>query len=135
MDQTVFCRTCLLARLTALLLWVGCLLWLSLTPNPPAAPSGLLSWDKLQHAGAYALLTLLAGRFFSQWRPFSRNPWLLALFVAIFFGGLIEILQGTLTGIRRAEWGDLLADAIGGALVVIAALVRERWLRRKSASR
>lgn len=135
MNQTVFCRTCLLARLTALFLWAGCLLWLSLTPNPPTAPSALLSWDKLQHAGAYALLTLLAGRFFSQWRPFSRNPWFLALFVAVSYGGLIEILQGTLTGVRRAEWGDLLADAVGGALVVAAALILERRLRRESASR
>jgi VanZ family protein len=34
---------------------------------------------------------------------------------SIFYGGLIEILQSfTLTG--HAEWGDLLADAIGAAL-------------------
>lgn len=135
MKPTVFCRTCLLARLTALLLWAGCLLWLSLTPNPPTAPSGLLSWDKLQHAGAYALLTLLAGRFFSQWRPLNRNPWFFALIVAVFCGGLIEILQGTLTDVRRAEWGDLVADAVGGMLVVAAARVRERRLRRRSALR
>lgn len=130
MNQNDFCRTCLLARLTALLLWAGCLLWLSLTPNPPSPSSALLSWDKLQHTGAFALLTLLAGRFFSQWPPLSRKPWHLALFVAFFFGGLIEILQGTLTDVRRAEWGDLVADATGGLLAVAAVFVRERRLRR-----
>ncbi|HXV19709.1 MAG TPA: VanZ family protein [Desulfuromonadales bacterium] len=132
MKQTVFCRKCLLARLAALLLWAGCLLWLSLTPTPPSPPSELLSWDKLQHAGAYALLTLLAGRFISQWRPLIRQPWLYALLVAVVFGGMVEILQGTLTGVRQAEWGDLIADAAGGMVVVVAALIREHWLLRKS---
>jgi VanZ family protein len=132
MKQTVFCRKCLLVRLTALLLWVGSLLWLSLTPSPPSPPSVLLSWDKLQHAGAYALLTLLAGRFISQWRPLIRHPWLYALLVAVVFGGVVEVLQGTLTRVRRAEWGDLIADATGGMVVVIAAYIREHWLLRKS---
>lgn len=135
MKQTVFCRKCLLARLTALLLWAGCLLWLSLAPNPPRPPSALLSWDKLHHAVAYALLTLLAGRFFSQWRPLSRNPWNWALIFALLCGALIEILQATLTNVRRAEWGDLVADAVGAVLVVVTALSREQWLGRKSASR
>jgi VanZ family protein len=135
MKPTVFCRTCLLARLSALLLWAGCLLWLSLTPNPPRPSSALLSWDKLQHAGAFALLTLLAGRFFSQWRPLSHNPWFFALLVAVLFGGLIEILQGTLTDIRQPEWGDLAADVAGGLLVVVVAHIRERRLWRRSASK
>jgi VanZ family protein len=132
MKQTVFCRKCLLAQLTVLLLWAGCILWLSLTPSPPSPSTVLLSWDKLQHAGAYALLTLLAGRFISQWRPVIRHPWLCALLVAVVFGGMIEILQGTLTEVRRAEWGDLVADAAGGLVVVVAAHIREHWLLRKS---
>ena len=135
MKPTDFCRTCLLARLSALLLWAGCLLWLSLTPQPPRPASLLLSWDKLQHAGAFALLTLLAGRFFSQWRPLSRTPWLFALLLAVLFGGLIEILQGTLTEIRSPEWGDLAADVAGGLLVVLAAHLRERRQWRGSAAK
>jgi VanZ family protein len=126
------CLKYLLARLAALLLWAGSLLWLSLTPNPPSPPSELLSWDKLQHAGAYALLTLLVGRFISQWRPLIRHPWRCALLVAVVFGGMIEILQGALTDVRRAEWGDLVADAAGGMVVVVAAHIREHWLMRKS---
>jgi VanZ family protein len=135
MHQTIFSRTCRLARLAALLLWAGCLLWLSLTPSPPPSPSALLSWDKLQHAGAYALLTLLCGRFFTQWRPLSRQPWRAAWIVAVLFGGLIEILQGTLSAVRQAEWGDLAANAIGATLVVALAAAREYRLRRQSTSR
>jgi VanZ family protein len=132
MKPTVSRRKFLLARLTALLLWVGCLLWLSLAPNLPTPPSALLSWDKLQHAVAYAVLTLLAGHFISQCRPLIRNPWLCALLVAVAFGGMIEILQGTLTEVRQAEWGDLVADAAGGLVVVVAAHIRKHWLQRKS---
>jgi len=86
----------------------------------------------LQHAGAYALLTLLAGRFISLWRPLFRHPWLCALVIAVVFGGLIEILQETMTEVRRAEWGDLAADAAGGMVVFAAAIIREHWLGRKS---
>jgi hypothetical protein len=45
---------------------------------------------------------------------------------------MVEILQGTLTRVRRAEWGDLIADAAGGMVVVVAAHIREHWLLRKS---
>ena len=135
MKPTVSSQKCLPSRLTALLLWAGCLLWLSLTPNPPSPPSALLAWDKLQHAGAYALLALLLGRFFCLWRPLSRQPWRSAWFVAVAFGGLIEILQGTLSDVRQAEWGDLLANAVGATLVVMLANVREYRLRRQSTSK
>jgi VanZ family protein len=135
MKPTVSHRICLLARLTALLLWVGCLLWLSLAPNPPTPPSALLSWDKFQHAVAYALLTLLAGHFISQCRPVMRHPWLCALLVAVAFGGTIEILQGALTEARHAEWGDLVADAAGGIAVYAAVHIRKRRLQRKSSER
>ena len=134
MNQTVPSRKHWLAQLTALLLWSGCLLWLSLTPNPPSPPSALLSWDKLQHAGAYALLTLLVGSCFRHWRPLGRHPWLFAWAAAVAFGGLVEILQGTLTDVRQAEWGDLLADAVGGFLAATAAAVRDFRQRRKATS-
>lgn len=123
-----------LARLAVLLLWVGCVLWLSLTPSPPRPPSELLAWDKLQHAGAYALLTLLSGMSFAQWQPLRQHPWLLAWIAAVLFGGMIEILQGTLTEVRQPEWGDLLANAAGGLLVLLAVIIRKLWLRHKTTS-
>lgn len=132
MSQTVHCRNCLLARLAALILWIVAILWLSLTPRPPHFGfSNLFSWDKLQHAGGFALLTLLAGRFYTQWRPMSRYPWHYALIFAVLFGGLIEILQGMLTDVRRAQWGDLAADALGGVLVFAVACVRQKLHGRK----
>lgn len=132
MEQTEFFRKCLLLRLTALLLWAVGILWLSLTPHPPRSPVPLLSWDKLQHAGAYALLTWLAGRCLEQWRPLSRHAWRSALLLVLIFGGLIEILQGALTHARRAEWGDWAADGFGAILVVGIVLLGKRARRQKS---
>lgn len=134
MNPTLPSRTNRLARLALLLLWIGCLLWLSLSPNPPRPTSELLSWDKLQHAGAYALLTLLFGLSFSQWQPLRYHPWLLAWLAAVLFGGIVEILQGTLTDVRQAESGDLLANAAGGLLALLAVIIRNLWLRHKTTS-
>lgn len=133
MKPTLSARKKRLASLTALLLWLGCLLWLSLTPSPPRPPTDLLSWDKLHHAGAYALLTALTGLCFLQWRT-MRHPWLYAWLVATILGGVVELLQGTMTDARQAEWSDVLANALGGLLTVTAAFIRQRCLQHKSSS-
>ena len=90
--------------LTALTLLI---LWLALMPAA-SAPSGL-GWDKLNHAGAIAVVTALA--------YFSLQPCRRALAWAFLYGTslgiLIEVLQGTMTTSRAAEWGDVAADLIG----------------------
>lgn len=134
MTVTFSSRTKRFTSLTALMFCMGCLLWLSLTPSPPRPPSELLSWDKLHHAGAYALLTILAGICIAQWRPNWCQIWLIAWIAAVTFGGIMEILQETLTEVRQAEWSDLLANAVGGLLVFAATSVRARRLRDKSIS-
>lgn len=103
--------------LAALVLTVS---WLALSPAPPDAfDSG---WDKLNHAGAFAALTL-AGAFAS---PRSRlGVW--ALLVGLLgFGALIEIAQ-SFTATRSAEWGDLLADVVGMAAGGLVAMLITRW--------
>lgn len=76
---------------------------LSLLPLGPEVPS--TGWDKSNHLLAFALLAVLA----CQAWP-NRIP--AALAALLVYGGLIEVLQ-SLTGYRFAEWGDLLADALG----------------------
>jgi VanZ family protein len=100
------------------------ILWLALMPSG-SAPSGL-GWDKLNHAGAIAVVTGLA--FFSL---FSRSWAAKAAFLyGTSLGILIEILQATLTTTRTAEWGDILADLIGAGsawmVIRIFQLKRER---------
>ncbi|HIJ95690.1 MAG TPA: hypothetical protein HPP94_08130 [Desulfuromonadales bacterium] len=88
------------------------ILWLSLMPGA-SAPSGL-GWDKLNHAAAIAAVTFLA--YFARY-PAPRAG-LDAFLYGVSLGALIEILQGTLTTTRSAEWGDLLADLIGAGSVL-----------------
>jgi len=135
MNRNFTTRLSTYARLTALLFYAGCILWLSLSPNPPTLSAPLLSWDKLQHAGAYALLTLLTGHFIAGWRPAIHRPWLWALLATVVFGGMVEILQGAMTSGRHAEWMDLLADAAGGVAGVAGMHLleqAERWLSKRN---
>jgi VanZ family protein len=100
------------------------ILWLALMPAD-SAPSGL-GWDKLNHAGAIAVVTGLA--YFSL----SHRNWAAtaAFLYGTSLGILIEILQATLTTTRTAEWGDVLADLIGAGsawgMIRIFQLKRER---------
>lgn len=87
--------------------------WLSLTPAPPQIEDDLFGWDKLQHAAAYGVFTLLAGWAFGTFPLAWKRRWWIAVFVAVTCGALLEIVQGVFTTQRTAEWGDLLADLVG----------------------
>ena len=93
--------------------------WLALSPAPPDALD--TGWDKLNHAAAFAALTVVAIFAFPRSR---RSLWLL-LAGLLCFGGAIEIAQ-SFTPTRNAEWGDLLADAVGMAAGVFAAMLVTR---------
>lgn len=115
-------------RLVLLAAWVIMVLWLALVPSPPRV-SGVLGWDKLQHAGAFGVVALLAGWSFAPLVPRPLQGWFLGGMFAVFFGGLIEVLQATLTRTRAADWRDLLADLVGGGVVYLAAVY---WHRRQA---
>lgn len=100
------------------------ILFLSLIPVPP---SDGLGWDKLNHAIAMAVVTVIA---FRTLRPVSPRAILLGGLYALLLGALIELLQGTLTTTRSAEWGDLLADAVGVALVMPGLYLWQRGRRK-----
>jgi VanZ family protein len=98
---------------------------LALTPAP-AVDLGL-GWDKLNHTLAFAALAWCAVLGYRA--PRALQWALLAGLLA--FGGLIELLQQFVPN-RSAEWGDLLADAIGiGIGAACAAVVLQ--LRREPA--
>jgi len=100
-------------------------LYLALSPNPPTQVD--LGWDKLNHATAFAALTISGCFGF----PGSRRIILLVLLGVVALGGLIEILQAYVPG-RDSDWFDLVADSVGmlcGAFVALPLL----WLTRPQA--
>lgn len=115
-------------RFVPLVAWVIIVLWLTLTPSPLQV-SGLLGWDKLQHAGAFSVLALLAGWAFAPLGPTPMPGWFRGALFAFFFGGLVELLQEVFTTTRSAEWQDLLADLVGAGVVYLAA---RYWHRRQA---
>ena len=102
----------LIVRLLAPFTWAGIIFWLSLTSSPPQLP-GVLGWDKLLHAGAYGLLTVLIAQALFFLSPNSVKIWWYAGLAAIGCGALLEILQLLVQTGRTAEWWDLFADAVG----------------------
>ena len=89
--------------------WV-CLLGvvvLSLTPVQQLPPQVLNLWDKAQHAGGFAVLTLLG-----LWAYPQRAVTLLAAMLALGVG--IEVAQSA-TGWRYGDVADWVADAVGVA--------------------
>jgi VanZ family protein len=93
--------------LTAGILMLALIIWGSLTPSLPDIHVPVPQFDKLEHIGAYLLLTA----WFSAAYP-KRWLWIAVGFAI--FGGVIEILQGY-TG-RDPDWFDWYADCIGAGL-------------------
>ena len=101
--------------LTAGLALMALIVWGSLTPTPPHIELPLPQFDKVEHFGAYLLLTA----WFTA--AFPRRWLWVALFFA-FLGGAIEIAQGY-TG-RDPDWFDWFADCAG---VAAGAWLPARW--------
>ena len=96
------------------------ILWLALMPAT-SAPTGL-GWDKLNHAGAMAVVT---GFAYLAFRPRAQAA-TAAFWYGSLLGILIEILQGTLTTTRFAEWSDVVADLIGAGFDLIVIKIYQR---------
>jgi len=95
--------------------------FLALSPHPPKV--GDTGWDKLNHFLAFGSLTAvsIACARKAMWR------WCWLPLIWLGYGGLIEVIQ-SFEPTRSAEWGDLLADAIGISIGMVAA-ASLHWLR------
>lgn len=93
------------------------ILCLSIMPNPPVPQTGFLSWDKVQHAFAYALLASVAGWAFLPLMSSPVRAWRFALIFVLVFGGLIELLQAWLPFKRCGDVNDIVANSLGGLLI------------------
>jgi VanZ family protein len=89
--------------------------------RPSAGEEGII-WDKALHFTAYFGLAWLATLAWGR-----RIHALLILAVVLALGGALEILQAMVG--RDGEWGDMLANALGGLTGTALALLM-LWLAR-----
>lgn len=84
-------------------------------------------FDKWVHLLMYGGLALVG------WYDAFRAPcrgWWLGVGFPILWGGLMEVVQGTLTTTRSGDWFDWVADAVGVLIALPIAWVLVRPLAR-----
>lgn len=84
--------------------------------------------DKYVHAAFHCIFTLL---WFMYVRNIASKPLLKVFLGSLFYGGLIEILQGVLTTTRKADLEDVAANTFGALFAVIMLLLFERKQKLK----
>jgi VanZ family protein len=98
----------------SLLLLLIVISYLALSPAPPKGIGS--SWDKLNHAMAFASLAFCGYCSLSS----HRARWLGLPLALLAYGGAIELMQLNIPG-RDGEWADLIADAVGISVGLSAA--------------
>jgi VanZ family protein len=102
------------------LVWTATIFVLGGLPNPGPPVELAFPTDKLEHAAAFALLSILALRALRYELPSvwpRAMPWLAAL-TSTTLGGALELYQLTVPT-RSAELLDLIADAVGAVLATV----------------
>ncbi len=107
-------------RFSAAVIWtiimlIGCLL-----PGPDVPPVITMN-DKFTHVGIFILFAVL-------WSLSGRRPvWV--ILAGLFFGILIEVLQGALPIHRSADVQDAIADLIGTLIGAGLAVGMQRFIK------
>lgn len=78
--------------------------------------------DKIVHLFIYTVFSFLWGMTFLKKRTFTFSNNVFLIVLSIFFGIIIEILQGFGGFNRSFEWQDILANSIGVLLGYIICL-------------
>ncbi|MDQ3108941.1 MAG: VanZ family protein [Bacteroidota bacterium] len=90
----------------------------------------ILSFDKWVHAGIFLVLTLLAVRGFRLQHTFMLLNTFAVIFALVFciiYGGLLEVMQGTLFAERSADVYDFIANSFGCILAALIYPIVSRW--------
>jgi VanZ family protein len=88
----------------------------------------LLKFDKFVHASLFGVLVFLMARGFRKQTSsslFFKHAGILALLIAIPYGGILELMQGAFFENRSADIYDFIANSIGSFIGLW-------WVSRKS---
>jgi VanZ family protein len=111
------------AILWALFVFIMCAVNLGKAGESPMFFPG---FDKLTHTGFFFTQVVLYcnGRIRQQRPvPFSYKQALGVIIIAVFYGGLIELLQLEVFTWRSADWSDLFADTLGACMGIFAVIL------------
>lgn len=119
---------------TLTILWALVILILTLIPSdklPPTPSWDTLSFDKVAHAGVFAVLIFLMSASFwkhSRSRFLREYPAFSSLLISVLFGIAVEILQTTLGWGREGSLLDVVSNTVG-CLIGMGAFYLARSLR------
>ena len=102
-------------------LWALLILALCGVPRNAVPETTLIGVDKVVHCGLYALFGLILIVGFSkqqQYKTLRERAVGIAIGVGVFYGILIEVLQGTVFTTRSLELLDMLANTTGAFIGV-----------------
>jgi len=119
-----------LTRWAPVVAYMGLIFYQSAQPAVPRAVEFV--WDKLLHGGGYALLALLCVRALTDRfrRPTTAGLALSAWVITTLYGVTDEWHQSFVPP-REMDPRDLVADAVGAAVVVVACLMWSSRRRRQ----
>lgn len=122
------------------IIWLLSILILSGYPGNYVPKVPVWQFDKLVHSVIYSILSIcLLIAFHKQYIKGNNRFQLYAaiIFIGIFYGGFMEILQNSIFINRSGNWYDFIANAIGAILgvvlypLVIKYLPINRWFKIK----
>lgn len=91
---------------------------------------GGYAWVLWLESALYRRCAVRESRVETSRRSFDGSLLLLTVAWPALFGGLVEVLQATLTTCRSGDWLDFLADAFGVLLAFAAGIPTYRFLVR-----
>lgn len=93
--------------------------YFSVVASPPQGARQAFGphWDKVVHAGVYAVLALATAYATANWREYPYRRVLAVLVVAVGYGVLVEFAQAPVAG-RQFSVADMAANALGSTLAI-----------------
>jgi VanZ family protein len=113
--------------------------WLALTvlsilfllPQHYLAPDIFDWWDKLQHALAFCILTILCLLAYAGTKKQLQRQVHRIVLAMVLYGALIEVLQ-SVSGWRYGEFGDWVADVVGVLFAWALFAFTNRYIDRRA---
>ena len=102
--------------------WLLIITYLSVTPGLQLPRVEIISADKIAHAAAYALLAgcFMWGAVMRKKASLDRRELWIVFIAAAGYGAFMEWIQGTFFPYRSFEYDDMIANAAGAFLAIMA---------------